>query len=94
MFDKGFKSEVVLGQKYRDTVSGYEGVATAVAFYLHGCERVTLEQWVERAGELRELTFDAPRLTKLAPVAAPVDTLTTRRTGGFKPPIPRTGATR
>lgn len=85
-----YPSDVVLGERYRDTVSGYEGIATATCFFLHGCERVTLEQWIERSGELRELTFDAPRLLH-------VDTrkqVETRRTGGVRPMPTRTGANR
>ena len=57
-----YKSEVVLGKKYRDIVTGYEGTATAIVFFLNGCERVTLERWVESEASLKELTFDAPRL--------------------------------
>lgn len=83
----GFESQIVLGERYRDSVSGYEGVATGVAFFLHGCERVTVEQWVESAGDMRELTFDAPRLVHVD-TAKPVRS---DRTGGYKPPIPRTG---
>lgn len=83
-----YKSTVKLGEKYRDEQTGYEGVATGVQFYLHGCERVTLEQWVERAGELRELTFDAPRLVHVASQTK----MTSPRTGGFKPTPPRRGA--
>lgn len=85
-----YKSDVKLGERYRDSVSGYEGVATSTCFYLHGCERVCLEQWIERSGELRELHFDAPRLVHVATATR----VTTTRTGGVKPPPPRTGATR
>ena len=85
-----FESQVILGEKYRDTVSGYEGIATAACFFLHGCERVTLEQWIERTSEMRELTFDSPRL-------AHVETqkqVTTTRTGGVRPMPPRSGTSR
>jgi hypothetical protein len=83
-----FKSDVKLGERYRDTVSGYEGIATAVYFYLHGCERVTLESWREAAAEMKELTFDAPRLEHVETKKQ----LTTTRTGGFKADPPRRGA--
>ncbi len=82
-----FESSVVLGERYRDTITGYEGVATAVYFFLNGCERVTLEQWIEGQGELKELTFDAPRLVHVATEAQ----VTTTRTGGFKPDPPKRG---
>ena len=38
-----FRSDVVMGDRYRDPLTGFEGVATGVTFYLHACERVTLE---------------------------------------------------
>lgn len=34
--------ELQLGAKYRDTVSGWEGIATARFEYLNGCVRVDL----------------------------------------------------
>lgn len=83
-----FETDVVLGQRYRDTVSGYEGVATACVFFLHGCERVTLEQWIQAAGEMRELTFDAPRLEHVETKKV----ARTTRTGGVRPTPPRTGS--
>jgi hypothetical protein len=86
----GFESDIILGDRYRDTVSGYEGVATAAVFFLHGCERVTLEQWIEHAGEMRELTFDAPRLKHLMSG----EMATSTRTGGSRPTPPRSGTTR
>lgn len=56
-----FKTDIVLGDRYRDEQTGLEGVATSIHFYQHACERVTLEK-VKDDGELMEITFDAPRL--------------------------------
>lgn len=83
-----YRSQVVLGERYRDVVSNFEGVATATFFYLHGCERVTLEQWDDKNGQLLELTFDAPRLVHVETQKE----VTTTRTGGVKPTPPRRGA--
>lgn len=71
-----YKSGIVLGEEYEDTMTGLKGKATAATFYLHACERVTLEFLKE--GEVKYESFDAPRLRR-------VDTgevATTTRTGG------------
>lgn len=72
-----YGSDIKLGEKYVDRQTGIEGVATAMHFYQHGCERATLE-FVKSDGELQEITFDAPRLTSLVTGV----TARTTRTGG------------
>lgn len=49
--------EVVLGARYRDTVSGFEGVATSDTRFLYGCNRVGLSGLHE--GEPKDFVFDA-----------------------------------
>jgi len=80
-----YSSDIVLGNKYRDEQTGYEGIATAICFYQHACERVTIEAFDKKKMEVREYTFDAPRL---------VDVETGRRakvtkTGGDRPGVAR-----
>jgi hypothetical protein len=57
-----YKSDVQLGERYRDEQTGIEGIATAIYFFQHACERIQIEYVNEKDGELKELTFDAPRL--------------------------------
>jgi hypothetical protein len=73
-----YKSDIVLGEKYTDTQTGYEGTAILVTFFQHGCERVTLESYDADRKEIKEMTFDSPRLksVKTGKVAE------TPRTGG------------
>lgn len=71
-----FSTDVRLGDRYRDPLTGFEGVATAVTFYLHACERVTLEY--VKDGEIKFESFDSPRLVHLPTGDQP----TTDRTGG------------
>lgn len=64
MFDKGsesYKSDIKLGERYRDAQTGIEGIATSIIFYQHACERVCLERMLPD-NKLDELMFDAPRL--------------------------------
>lgn len=74
---QNYKSDVKLGERYRDEQTGIEGVATSAHFYQHACERITLE-YVEPGRGLQEVTFDAPRLTSIRTGI----TATTTRTGG------------
>jgi len=76
-----FTSDVVLGERYRDSVSGFEGTATGCFFFLHGCERVHLEQWSPEHAKMVSETFDSPRLVHIETETA----LTTDKTGGWQP---------
>jgi hypothetical protein len=71
-----YESGVELGKRYRDPQTGIEGVATSLHFYQHGCERATLELLVK--GELKEYTFDSPRLVEIETQKQ----VTSPRTGG------------
>lgn len=73
-----YLSDIVLGERYRDEQTGYEGVATAICFFQHACERVTIETYDPVRKSVIEQAFDAPRLTSLktAQVA------TSAKTGG------------
>ncbi|GAS99881.1 Gp075 [Mycolicibacterium canariasense] len=71
-----FKTDIVLGQQYRDAQTGFTGHATAVYFFQHGCERVQLKALHD--GELKEHVFDAPELEHVASGRRATST----RTGG------------
>jgi len=57
---------VKLGDKVKDTVSGFEGVAVSRHIYLHGCERISVQPPVDKKGACPEAqTFDEPQLKVL-----------------------------
>lgn len=60
MSKEKYTSDIKLGEKYRDDQTGIEGIVECIHFYQFGCERITLSLLV--AGDLKEYTFDAPRL--------------------------------
>lgn len=60
---------IELGQKYRDTVTGLEGVATARIEYLAGQPRVMLESRCE--GKIREHWFEHERLERVVAEDSP-----------------------
>lgn len=75
-----------LGKRYRDTISGFEGVATARYEFLHGCVRWQLSG--EVGGEPKDFNFDEPQLEE---VSTKVEHKATRGLGGPKTVPSRTG---
>jgi hypothetical protein len=61
---QSYKSDIELGQVYTDDQTGFVGTATAIYFFQHACERVSLEAKMNSEGKIIENTFDAPRLRK------------------------------
>lgn len=57
-----YTSDVELGEKYRDTQTGFVGVATSISFFQHACERIGLEAYDPERYEVKTEVFDAPRL--------------------------------
>jgi hypothetical protein len=61
LFSRTTDKPVALGTRYRDSITGFEGVATARYEFLYGCVRVLLEG--TKDGKPAEYTFDEQRLT-------------------------------
>lgn len=72
----GYKSDIVLGEKYRDDQTGIQGTAVAITFWQHSCERVIIELTVN--GKIEEYSFDSPRLTHVETEKK----VTSEKTGG------------
>jgi hypothetical protein len=52
-----------LGDKVKDKVSGFEGIAVARHSYLNGCDRISIQPVIKEDGTLPEdETFDEPQL--------------------------------
>lgn len=83
------EAPIYFGRTYRDTVTGIEGVATAITEWMNGCRRVCLER-ADKDGKLEELWFDEQRLED--PTGAAV--ASTAMAGGTRPAPPRTGTGR
>lgn len=52
-----YRSDIRLGDKYRDSVTGVEGTATSLHFFKNSCERVVLT-YVNK-GLVQDASFDA-----------------------------------
>jgi hypothetical protein len=81
---------IVLGRKYRDTLHGIEGIATAHYRFLTGCDRILLE-WV-KDGEVKNYTVDAPTLIDVE-TEKPVATDRKRKGGPRAAPTAKTAPT-
>jgi hypothetical protein len=69
-----------LGKKYKDAITGFEGVATQRTEYFEGCYRIGLQGPVDKDGKVPDVEyFDEPRLI-VQPDALP---------GGPRPDPPR-----
>lgn len=56
-------SKIKLGNKVRDKVTGFEGIATAKVEYITGCDQYCVNPGVGKDGEIREGVYiDVMRL--------------------------------
>lgn len=56
-------SEIKLGDKVRDTISGFEGIVVAICDWLSGCRRITISpQELHDGKPVGDWTFDANQL--------------------------------
>lgn len=56
-------SEIVLGQTYRDNITGFSGVAIGLVTYITGCRQALLAPKVDSSGAFRSSEwFDEQRL--------------------------------
>jgi hypothetical protein len=53
---------IVFGAKYRDKITGFEGIATAASTYISGCSQVLLTAQVGPDGEIKSHWFDEQRM--------------------------------
>lgn len=59
-----YRSDIRLGEEYRDTVTGVVGTATSLHFFRNACERVVLTYL--NKGLVQDASFDAVDLTHVA----------------------------
>ena len=59
--------KINLGDKVKDAITGFKGIAIGRTTWLHGCDRITVQpEGVNKEGEIYESqTFDEPQLVLL-----------------------------
>lgn len=81
------RMKIELGKRYRDAISGWEGVATARYEYMNGCVRYELAAH-DKDGKPEAFVFDEQQIVECA-TSEPVEA--TARAGGPRgaAPVPR-----
>jgi len=86
-------NRINLGDKVKDQVSGFEGIAVTRHSYLQGCDRITVQPPIDKEGKHPDAcNFDEPQLDVTNAQAVKPDPLPQeKRTGGAEkhPDSPR-----
>ncbi len=65
---------IEIGQKYKDKITGFEGIATGHVIYISGCNQTLLSPPVSATGEVISAQwFDDQRLTQTSTEALVLD---------------------
>lgn len=78
--DKTVELPFKLGTRVRDSVSGWEGIATSFHYYMNGCLRVTVEG-IDKDKEPKGYVFDIEQVFEV-PGAKEVERRAPTPTGG------------
>jgi len=80
-------SEIKLGDKGRDKISGFEGIVTVISDWLNGCRRVTLTPQTLKDGKpIDSHTFDVQQVELIGSEVIPAGQTTKRPGGPSLPP--------
>jgi hypothetical protein len=77
--------DVVLGSKYRDTVSGYTGIAINKTEWMNGCWRVQLQANMKDTKDGKPDDGWVVDVEQIVPVGRPKKKKQPKRTGGGRP---------
>jgi len=78
---------ITLGQKYKDKITGFEGVATGYVTYLTGCNQVLLAPSVSPDGSMRDSQWLDEQ--KLDAIGNDVISLNSAKAPGFDKAAPK-----
>lgn len=86
-------TEIKLGDKVKDKVTGFKGIAIGVTTWLHGCKRIAVQPQELKDGKpIDALSFDEPQLEMIESEKIKTGS---RETGGPRPePAQRAAAKR
>ncbi len=66
------KKEIQLGDKVKDTITGFIGIAVARTIWIQGCDRITVQPLVNKNNNLEEsMSFDEPSLIVISKKKTP-----------------------
>jgi hypothetical protein len=60
-------SKIELGDRVKDPITGFSGIAVAITTWLHGCDRIVIQpETLDKDGKVRDnQSFDAPQVVKI-----------------------------
>ena len=78
--------EIKLGDKVKDTITGFKGIAVARINWINGCDRITIQpEGLTEKGETFDVeTFDEPQIKVITPKK--IKTISNKKGGA---PLPR-----
>lgn len=83
----------MLGARVKDTITGFEGIATGRSEFLNGCVSICIAaSELSKDGEPKIEWFDEQRLEVIDPAAFKPNRLSTATAGGPQPTPPPDGA--
>ena len=71
------QGSIKLGDKVRDPITGFEGIAVSRSTFLHGCDRIGLQAPMDKDGKVPEWQY----FDELQLMSAPAD----KKKGGPRP---------
>ena len=77
---------IELGKTYKDTITGFTGVATGYVTYITGCNQVLLTPKIKEDGTARESTWIDEQRAEVTD--APIVTIDNSAGAGFGPEAP------
>jgi hypothetical protein len=80
--------DIVLGERYKDKITGFEGICTGKYEFMYGCHRVNLQGVIN--GEPKDFVFDVPQVEHVPEQGVVVEPAAVRRHGP-RPSPSRTG---
>ena len=83
-------SDIKLGSKAKDTITGYSGIVIARTEWLHGCDRVTIQSQEMKDGvPVESRCFDILQVELIQEEAVVPSTPAQKKTGGPRPSASR-----
>lgn len=81
------KRKIKLGDKVRDKITGFSGVAVAYTIWLHGCARWTIEpdRLTDKGETMKYETFDEERIVHVDEPAYEPEKKKAKKPGGPRP---------
>lgn len=85
------KTDIELGWRVKDSITGFTGIATGLGVFLNGCERIGVTpEKLMKDGKVRETEyFDVQQLIVVDKKPKGIPRMPKASTGGPHPAIPR-----